>query len=102
MEIRPGVRLRSATSPVEVIVVRAPEDLVLVSCGGAPMLPVAQPVTLMTPLQIGLEDTVELGKRYIDDASGTELLCTKAGVGTLCCGDRPMQLKQAKPLPSSD
>ena len=43
-----------------------------------------------------------LGKRYVDDDAGLELLCTKAGPGTLHCDGRPLGLKGAKPLPSSD
>ena len=43
-----------------------------------------------------------LGKRYLCDKCGTEVLCNKAGTGTLeCCGE-PMKIKEAKPLPSSD
>ena len=44
----------------------------------------------------------QLGKRYMCGRCGTEVLCIKAGTGTLeCCGE-PMELKEAKPLPSSD
>ena len=43
-----------------------------------------------------------LGKRYLCDKYGTEVLCNKAGAGALeCCGE-PMKIKEAKPLPSSD
>jgi hypothetical protein len=42
------------------------------------------------------------GKRYLCDECATEVLCNKAGAGTLeCCGD-PIKIKEAKPLPSSD
>ncbi len=43
-----------------------------------------------------------LGKRYGDRGPGLELLCTKAGEGSLSLGDEPLPLKDAKPLPSSD
>jgi hypothetical protein len=43
-----------------------------------------------------------LGKRYADPASGLEVLCTKAGEGSLSIGDEPLAVKDAKPLPSSD
>jgi desulfoferrodoxin-like iron-binding protein len=43
-----------------------------------------------------------LGKRYLCDKCGTEVLCNKAGAGTLECCGKPMVLKEAKPLPSSD
>ena len=43
-----------------------------------------------------------LGKRYVDDESDIEVLCTKAGDGALAVDGRPLVLKTAKPLPSSD
>jgi hypothetical protein len=43
-----------------------------------------------------------IGKRYADDATGVELLCTKSGEGTLTLNGQPLQVKGAKPLPSSD
>ncbi len=42
------------------------------------------------------------GKRYADEEVGIELLCTKAGQGSLWLNGVPMVLKQAKALPSSD
>jgi hypothetical protein len=44
----------------------------------------------------------QMGKRYADEASGLEVLCTKAGAGTLTLDGAPIELKGAKPLPSSD
>jgi len=49
-----------------------------------------------------LSNGTMLGKRYVDDASGIEVLCTKAGVGTITFDGRTLLLKEAKPLPSSD
>jgi hypothetical protein len=42
------------------------------------------------------------GKRYVDDAGTVELLCVKAGKGSLSLGGVALVLKEAKPLPSSD
>lgn len=43
-----------------------------------------------------------LGKRYRCAKCGTEILCTKAGVGVAtCCGEQ-MKEQQPRPLPSSD
>ncbi len=42
-----------------------------------------------------------MGKRYVD-ASGGEVLVTRAGAGTLSAGPVPLTLKEAKPLPASD
>jgi hypothetical protein len=44
----------------------------------------------------------QLGKRYMCDVCGTEVLCNKGGEGTVSCCNKEMQLKEAKPLPSSD
>jgi hypothetical protein len=43
-----------------------------------------------------------LGKRYMCEQCNTETLCTKAGDGVIECCGKPMELKQAKPLPSAD
>jgi hypothetical protein len=43
-----------------------------------------------------------LGKRYLCEQCGTEVLCNKAGTGGLGCCDAEMKIKEAKPLPSSD
>ena len=43
-----------------------------------------------------------LGKRYVHEASGLELLCTKPGEGSLAVDGAALPLKEAKPLPSSD
>ena len=49
-----------------------------------------------------LGDGPLLGKRYADDDLGLELLCTRAGTGALTVDGRPLLVKGAKPLPSSD
>jgi hypothetical protein len=50
----------------------------------------------------GLAEGTLLGKRYADEGLGIELLCTKAGAGTLSVGDTVLARKDAKPLPASD
>ena len=42
------------------------------------------------------------GKRYADAESGVEVLCTKAGQDDLAFAGRPLERKDAKPLPASD
>lgn len=44
----------------------------------------------------------ELGKRYQCPSCGTQILCTKAGEGAICCCEQEMEIQQAKKLPSSD
>jgi hypothetical protein len=101
MELKAGVRLQSAVSEAEVIVVRAPSEPVTLTCGGVPLVAAGEAPASGTPAA-ALDDQIQLGKRYVDEPSGTELLCTKAGAGSLGADDRVMTLKTAKPLPSSD
>jgi hypothetical protein len=50
----------------------------------------------------GFDQGTQLGKRYSDDELGIELLCTKAGEGSLSVGETVLAVKGAKPLPASD
>jgi hypothetical protein len=50
----------------------------------------------------GQRDGTLLGKRYADEDLGVEVLCTKAGTGTLALDGTPLPIKAAKPLPASD
>lgn len=43
-----------------------------------------------------------LGKRYQCGECEATVLVTKAGDGELACHGKPMEVAQAKPLPSSD
>lgn len=97
--IKPGARLRSAVSEVEVVIVRAGKgaDSASITCGGEPMVEVG-----VTPRDGGDGEPVLLGKRYVDETSGTEILCTKAGAGPLAVDGRDLVVKGAKTLPSSD
>ena len=101
MELKPGTRLRSQTCSAEVIVVRSPAREVELRCGGAPLVPV-DGVVEPHPLDAGQAAGTLLGKRYADADSGLELLCTKAGEGSLSLDGTPLPQKDAKPLPSSD
>ena len=100
MQLKPGTRLESVTCATQVVVVRAPADDVDVRCGGEPLQEIGagserRPMT-------GTGDPTLTGKRYADEDLGLELLCTKAGEGWLSIADRPLLVKGAKPLPSSD
>lgn len=44
----------------------------------------------------------QLGKRFKCETCGTEVLCTKAGEGSVICCDKEMELQKPKALPSSD
>lgn len=101
MPLQAGTKLRSAADSTEVIVVRAPSEDVDLRCGGNPMLAAGQ-ANGQLPLDPQFADGTQLGKRYTDETSGLEVLCTKAGPGSLSIGATMLVIKQAKPLPSSD
>lgn len=44
----------------------------------------------------------QLGKRYQCQHCQAEVLCSRPGDGEIRCCSEPMQVKAAKPLPSSD
>ncbi len=44
----------------------------------------------------------QLGKRMTCPKCGAQVLVTKGGAGQVACCDQPMQLVEAKPLPSAD
>jgi hypothetical protein len=43
-----------------------------------------------------------LGKRYVDNDTGLEVLCTKAGPGVLTAEGRELIIKAPAALPASD
>jgi len=96
--MKPGTKLKSAVCDTEVMVIRGSDFVV--ECGGSAMAE-------MRPLARGAVDPAfargtKIGKRYIDPAGTCELLCVKAGQGSLAIGGVALQVKDAKPLPSSD
>ena len=102
MKLRPGQKLQSAVGEAQVVVVRAPSTEVELACGGAPLLEDGQEPAGDAALDEALGDGPLLGKRYADEELGLELLCTRPGKGALSVDGRPLLVKGAKPLPSSD
>ena len=101
MELKAGTRLRSVVDGVEVIVVKAQGEVDL-RCGGHPMIPTGDDAPAGLSAEAGFDKGTLLGKRYVDDAGDLEVLCTKAGESSLSVSDEPLEIKEAKPLPSSD
>ncbi|MEZ4216213.1 MAG: hypothetical protein R3E88_07025 [Myxococcota bacterium] len=100
--MKAGTRLRSAVCATEVMVVAAPAGGAELTCGGAAMLPIAEtPPPGGQPAADAAAGT-QLGKRYVNAAGDLEVLCTKPGAGSLGANGAPLQIKEAKPLPSSD
>jgi hypothetical protein len=98
VKLRVGQTLYSAVDEATVVVIRAPDDDVTVTYGGAEMSEAKVDGATGGASGTGLQ----LGKRYADDDIGIELLCSKAGAGTLEVNGAELPLKESKPLPASD
>jgi len=96
--MKPGTRLKSAVCDTEVMVIRGAD--ITVDCGGSPMAQdkPAEAAAIDPAFATG----TQMGKRYVDAAGTIELLCVKPGRGSLSVGGAALQIKDAKPLPSSD
>ena len=99
-ELKPGSRWISAVDGTEVIVVKAGAAGLTLECGGTEMLPAGteKPGGRPDPSWVG---GTAVGKRF-EHETGLEVLCTKAGAGSLGVDGSPLPLKESKPLPSSD
>lgn len=102
MHLKPGSRLFSTACTTEVIVVKAPGSDVDLTIGGRePVLGDADRPTERA-IEPGHDGGTLMGKRYVDEAGSIELLCTKAGEGSLVLSGVPLAVKDSKPLPASD
>jgi hypothetical protein len=99
VEITVGKRLRSSVCETEIIIVQAPDIPVEFSCGGRPMTEESERAGAPAP---GADGGTLLGKRYVDDPTGLEVLCTKPGAGGLAVDGRELTIKAPKALPASD
>lgn len=96
--MKPGMKLKSAVCNTEVMVIKG--SGLVVECGGAPMA--ADAPAEKGAVNADFAGGTNMGKRYVDEAGSVELLCVKAGAGSLSIDGKALQLKDAKPLPSSD
>ena len=101
-KLRPGGRLRSAVCQTQVMVIAAPADDVEVTCGGVPMVDLADEPPAGARIAPDAKGGALIGKRYVNAAGDLELLCTRPGEGTLAAGGETLRFKEAKALPSSD
>ncbi len=99
--MRVGSRWKSTVDATEVMVIRGPSGDVDLRCGGQPMV-VSGSASETAELHPDYADGTQVGKRYVHDELGLELLCSKAGQGTLAVGECGLAVKDAKPLPTSD
>ncbi|MFN2538747.1 MAG: hypothetical protein ABR549_11480 [Mycobacteriales bacterium] len=102
MKATVGQTLASTVDTTTVVIVRAPQDEVVITCGGAEMVDAKTGAGTGGTADPAMQDGTLLGKRYADEQLGLELLCSKAGTGTLAANGNPLAVKDAKALPSSD
>jgi hypothetical protein len=95
--MKPGTKLKSATCNAEVMVIKGKDFLV--ECGGQPMTDDGANKTAIDP---NFAEGCKVGKRYVNADGSAELLCVKAGEGSLAIDGTALTTKDAKPLPSSD
>ena len=107
-DLKPGSRWRSAVCDTEVVVVRAPAGPVIFRIGGAAVRPADAGQGRPSGDRGGeqpdatLAGGTLLGKRYIDEASGLQVLCVKPGDGTITVDGREAAVMTPRPLPASD
>ena len=84
------------------MVVTASEDDVTLTCGGAEM--VAPGTEAAYDAQVSHDHAVgiAMGKRYITEDETIEVLCVKAGDGSLAVNGQLMLQKDTKQLPKTD
>lgn len=102
MDLKPGSRWRSAVCDAELVVVRPPKAPVGLECGGAPVIPHAEARPEGGAVSPDHAGGCQAGKRYTDAETGLEVLCTKAGAGSLSIDGREIGAAEAKKLPASD
>lgn len=96
--MKPGTKLRSTVCDTEVMVIRHGGGAI--GCGGAAMAETRPEAP--GAIDPALSGGSLIGKRYVDAAGTVELLCVKAGKGSLTLDGAVLGTKDAKPLPASD
>lgn len=100
--LKAGARFKSAVCDTQVMVIKASAGERELHCGGAPMLATSEAAPPGAVIDTAFAGETLIGKRYVNADESVELLCTKGGRGSLSLNGAPLQVKQAKQLPSSD
>lgn len=95
-----GKRLKSAVCTTEIMVITAPDGDVELACGGSPM--VEGDSANGGAMDPDHAEGSAIGKRYVNADGSLEVLCVKAGDGSLSSGDASLNVKDAKKLPKTD
>ena len=95
-----GLRLKSSVCATEIMVISAPDGDVDLTCGGVPMTDGGG--NSGGSVDTEHADGTALGKRYVNGEGDLEVLCVKAGEGSLGAGGTALNQKDAKKLPKTD
>jgi len=101
MKLKTGQTLSSVTDDASVLVIKAADRELSLTCGGVEMTN-ARSAGERVPMVGRAAEGTAIGKRYVDDDNTVELLCTKSGDGDLAIDGTPLAVKAAKQLPASD
>ena len=99
MDLAAGKRLKSAVCTTEIMVIAAPDGDVDIRCGGSPM---AEGASNGGSPSGDFASGIAIGKRYVNGDGSLEVLCVKAGDGSLSVGADALNVKDAKKLPKTD
>lgn len=103
MEPSVGSTLQSTVDETAVVVVRWSAGVAELTCGGARMVEqTGYDGIRRAPAEAASTPGTLVGKRYATPDGSVELLCVKAGQGSLALDGVPLTIKTAKPLPASD
>jgi hypothetical protein len=102
IELKIGLRLKSAVCSTEVIIIKRPALAGVLTCGDKPMQALPASASSEAQLLQPQPGAALIGKRYSDASSGLQVLCTKQGLGRLAFDGRTLETERPKALPSSD
>lgn len=94
-----GKRLKSAVCTTEIMVIAAPDGDVDLCCGGSVM---GEGDSTGGSVDADHAAGAAIGKRYVNEDGSLEVLCVKAGPGSLSVGGSALTVKDAKKLPKTD
>lgn len=100
-QLKPGLRLKSAVCSAEVMVIKPGKGESL-TCGGIDMVAATDAAPEGATPDSEQMGGCQVGKRYVNEDQSVEVLCVKAGEGSLAINGAVLETKESKKLPSSD
>ena len=100
--LKTGGRFKSAVCAGEIMVVAAFSDDVELTCGGVAMVEAGSDAPEGAEVHPDHAVGIAMGKRYITADETLEVLCVKAGDGSLAVNGDLLLQKDTKQLPKTD